>query len=67
MYGVELVRIMNTQKVITTTAINDKEQCISIRRYSEPTEKVKLIYDALGYKLPFHQEENKSILINFRF
>ena len=46
----EIVRIMNTQKVVTTTAMNDKEQCISIRRCSEPTEKVKLIYDALAYK-----------------
>ena len=55
----EIVRIMNTQKVVTTTAMNDKEQYISIRRCSEPTEKVKLIYDALGYKYaPFIRKKS---------
>jgi len=46
----EVNRIMNTQKCVTTTVENDKEQIISIRRCSEPTPKAKLIYDALGYK-----------------
>jgi hypothetical protein len=46
----EIVRIMNTQKVVTTTVMNDKEQCISIRRCSEPDSKARLIYDAQGYK-----------------
>ena len=55
----EIVRIMNTQKVATTTAMNDKGQCISIRRCSEPTEKVKLIYDTLGYKYaPFIRKKS---------
>ena len=55
----EIVRIMNTQKVVTTTAINDKEQYISIRKCSEPTDKVKFIYDALGYKYaPFIRKKS---------
>jgi len=45
--------------VVTTTAMNDKEQCISIRRCSEPTDKVKFIYDALGHKYaPFIRKKS---------
>ena len=63
----EIVRTMNTQKVVTTTAMNDKEQCISIRRCSEPTEKVKLIYDALGYKYaPFIRKKSVVPKTNFK-
>ena len=46
----EIVRIMNTQKCVTTTALNDKEQFVSIRRCSEPEEKVRQIYDTLKLK-----------------
>lgn len=46
----EIVRIMNTQKVVTTIAQNKHDQIIQIRRCSEPTEKVKRIYDILKYK-----------------
>ena len=49
----------DTQKVVTTTAMNDKEQYISIRKCSEPTDKVKFIYDALGYKYaPFIRKKS---------
>jgi hypothetical protein len=41
---------MNTQKAVTTTAQNNHEQIIQIRRCTEPNEKVKRIYDILKYK-----------------
>lgn len=46
----DLVRIMNTQKIVTTTMQNQYEQQIVIRQCSEPTEQVKAIYTALNYK-----------------
>lgn len=38
---------MNTQKVVTTTAQNDLENIISIRKCSDPNQNVKKIYDPL--------------------
>lgn len=46
----EIVRITNTQKVVTTLGQNRDEEIISIRRCTEPTDKVKQIYHALSYK-----------------
>ena len=46
----DIVRIMNTQKLVTTTMENDCEQQIIIRQFSKPEEQVKEIYDALKYK-----------------
>ena len=46
----EIVRTMNTQKAVTTTAQNNNEQIIQIRRCTEPNEKVKRIYNILKYK-----------------
>ena len=46
----EIVRIMNTQKIVTTTMDNEYEQQIVIRQCSEPTEQVNKIYTALKYK-----------------
>jgi hypothetical protein len=46
----DIVRIMNTQKIVTTTMQNDYGQQIVIRQCSEPTEQVKEIYTALHYK-----------------
>ena len=55
----EINRIMKTQKCVTTTVENDKKQRIWVRRCSEPTDKVKLIYDALGYKhAPFIRKKS---------
>ena len=49
----EIVR-QNTQKCVTTSVQNTTEQWISIRKCSEPEDKVKRIYDALKYKyVPF--------------
>ena len=46
----EIVRITNTQKIITTTGQNKDKEMIYIRRCTEPNEKVKQIYSALNYK-----------------
>jgi len=47
----EIIRTMNTQKAVTTTAQNNYEEIILIRRCSEPNEKVKAIYEKLKYKI----------------
>ncbi len=58
----EIVRVMNTQKCVTTTAQNNKDEVISIRKCSEPEQKVKLIYDTLKYKYaPFIRK--KSVVL----
>ena len=50
---------MNTQKGVTTTAQNVADEIISIRRCSEPNQKVKQIYDALKYKYaPFVKKKS---------
>jgi hypothetical protein len=46
----EIVRILNTQKAVTTTAQNNYEEVILIRRCCEPNEKVQAIYEKLKYK-----------------
>lgn len=46
----EIVRIMNTQKMVATTLVNTDEQRISIRKCTNPEPKVKMIYDVLGYE-----------------
>jgi len=62
----EIVRIMNTQKAVTTTAQNVHDQTISIRRCSEPNEKVRQLYDALKYKyVPFTRK--KSVVHKMKF
>ena len=58
----EIVRIMNTQKCVTTSAQNNKDEIINIRKCSEPEEKAKLIYDTLNYKYaPFIRK--KSVVL----
>lgn len=46
----EIVRIANTQKVITTSGQNTFDQITSIRKCTEPNERVKQLYNALEYK-----------------
>ena len=54
----EVVRIMNTQKAVTTLAQSTHDQVIKIRRCSEPNPKVKLIYDSLKFKYaPFAKKK----------
>lgn len=50
----EIVRMANTQKVFATAATNTYDKTTTVRKCSEPTEKIKAIYDILhtGYK-PF--------------
>ena len=58
----ELVRIMNTQKCVTTNMTNDKEQILSIRCCSQPTEKVRMIYSVLNIReAPFIRK--KSVVL----
>ena len=55
----EIVRQMNTQKCVTTVVQNTREQWISIRKCSEPVDKVIRIYDALKYKYaPFIRKKS---------
>jgi transposase len=55
----ELVRVMNTQKCVTTTMINDRNEHISIRCCSQPSPKVALVYDTLKLKpAPFVRKKS---------
>ena len=54
----DLVRTMNTQKLVTTNLTDEFEQTIIIRQCSEPIEAVTKIYDALKYKhKPFKRKK----------
>ena len=58
----EIVRIMNTQKCVTTSMKNINDQEISIRQCTEPTVKAKEIYELMGYKTrPFYRK--KSVVV----
>jgi transposase len=55
----ELVRIMNTQKAVTTLAQNVSEQVIKIRRCTDPIPKARQIYDTLKFKYaPFVRKKS---------
>lgn len=55
----EIIRTMHTQKCVTTCIMNDKQETISIRKCTEPTVKVKQIYDLLNYKyVPFYRKKS---------
>jgi len=55
----EIVRIMNTQKAVTTLAQNISDEVIMIRRCSEPNQNVRQIYDALKFKYaPFVKKKS---------
>lgn len=65
----EIVRIMNTQKMVTTTVENTKGDIIQIRQCSEPNQDISDIYSKLKYQsipLPrkksvWHTGENLKI------
>jgi hypothetical protein len=58
----EIVRIMNTQKLVTTSLKNIDNQTIIIRQCTIPQQKAKQIYDILKYKyVPFHRK--KSVVV----
>lgn len=46
----EIVRVMNTQKLVTTSVEKENGDKIVIRQCSEPNAKAKDIYEMLGYK-----------------
>lgn len=55
----EIVRITNTQKVVTTMGQNKDDEIIYVRRCTEPNEKVKQIYTALNYRnYPFTKRKS---------
>lgn len=55
----DIIRLMNTQKIVTTTMEDYYGQQIIIRQCSEPTEQVKEIYSALKYKSqPFTRKKS---------
>lgn len=61
----EVVRIMNTQKAVTTTALNSADDLIVIRTCSEPNQKVKQLYEALKYK-PHPFKKKKSVVHKYQ-
>lgn len=67
----EIVRIMNTQKAVTTIAQNKQEEIIIIRKCSNPNQKVKQIYDKLSYRYyPFKKKKfvvHKTFFENMEF
>ena len=63
----DIVRIMNTQKIVTTTMENEYDQQIIIRQCSEPAEEVTKIYTALQYKSkPFSRRKSVVPLYEFK-
>ena len=58
----EIVRIMNTQKCVTTSVENIKGETISVRQCTQATQQVKHIYSMLDYKYaPFYRK--KSVVL----
>ena len=54
-----IVRTMNTQKCVTTSVLNIKNETISVRRCTEPSKEVKKIYELLNYKYaPFTRKKS---------
>ncbi|MEO5894051.1 MAG: hypothetical protein ABIQ31_27590, partial [Ferruginibacter sp.] len=63
----DIVRTMNTQKIVTTTMENAYDQQIIIRQCSEPTDEVNKIYTALNYKSkPFTRKKSVVPLPEFK-
>jgi hypothetical protein len=55
----EIVRTMNTQKCVTTSVVNIRNEVISIRQCTEPNQQAKKIYDQLNYKYaPFIRKKS---------
>lgn len=55
----EIVRIMNTQKMVTTNLVNTDNEHISIRKCTSPEEKAQSIYKALNYdQKPFVRKKS---------
>ena len=73
----EIVRTMNSQKIVTTTMEDKYEQRIEIRQFSEPSAEVEAIYQALRYRskpfsrkksvVPLHVTKKMELPENKRF
>ena len=62
----EIVRTMNTQKCVTTSVENIRDEVISVRQCTEPSENVKQIYGLLNYKyVPFVRKKSVVPPANF--
>ena len=46
----EIIRIANTQKVVYSTAKNKIDELIEVKKCSEPSDKLKAIYEVLKIK-----------------
>lgn len=59
----EIVRIMSTHKMVTTSVVNTDNELIEIRKCSEPEKRVRDIYRLLGYDTrPFIKKRRKSVV-----
>lgn len=55
----EILRITNTQKVVTTTGQNKDDETIYVRRCTDPNKQVEQIYAALNYRnYPFTKRKS---------
>ena len=55
-YWTEIVRVMSTQKAITTEAVNALGEKVHMRLCSEPKKSAENIYELLNYKkMPFRK------------
>ena len=55
-YWTEIVRIMSTQKAVTSEAVNAMGEKVEMRICSTPTEQAADIYSMLNYKkMPFRK------------
>ncbi|MCF8302556.1 MAG: transposase [Bacteroidales bacterium] len=55
----EIVRIMSTQKCVTTSVENSQNKTITVRQCTQPTKAVVTIYDLLNYKhFPFRRKKS---------
>jgi len=55
----EIIRVMNTQKCVTTSVVNIHQEIISVRQCTEPTKEARNIYDILKYKYaPFTRKKS---------
>lgn len=60
----EIVRVMNTQKCVTTSIENIKDEIVCIRQCTEPNKQVSHIYDLMNYKhYPFTRRKSKVQII----
>ena len=60
----EIVRMMNTQKCVTTSIENIEDEIVCIRQCTEPNKQVSRVYDLMNYKHYPFTRKRKSVQIN---